>query len=135
MQFNNFDIDVFLRDYWQKKPLLIKNPWKSWNNPLEPDELAGLSCEQEVESRLITQTRDALKVEHGSFAESRFGQLGKKQRTLLVQAVDHYVPGVAVPIEPVRFAPTWLLAVVMVSFATAYDGVGLSFDSYDVFLI
>src|SRR3546814_18501987 len=39
MQFNNFDIDVFLRDYWQKKPLLIKNPWKSWNNPLEPDEL------------------------------------------------------------------------------------------------
>src|SRR3546814_7004616 len=67
MQFNNFDIDVFLRDYWQKKPLLIKNPWKSWNNPLEPDELAGLACEKEVESRLITQTRDALKVEHGSF--------------------------------------------------------------------
>src|SRR3546814_7938601 len=51
MQFNNFDIDVFLRDYWQKKPLLIKNPWKSWNNPLEPDELAGLACEKEVESR------------------------------------------------------------------------------------
>src|SRR3546814_4198300 len=66
MQFNNFDIDVFLRDYWQKKPLLIKNPWKSWNNPLEPDELAGLACEKEVESRLITQTRDALKVEHRS---------------------------------------------------------------------
>src|SRR3546814_16068130 len=79
MQFNNFDIDVFLRDYLQKKPLLIKNPWKSWNNPLEPDELAGLACEKEVESRLITQTRDALKVEHGSFAESRFGQLGKEE--------------------------------------------------------
>src|SRR3546814_4630032 len=73
MQFNNFDIDVFLRDYWQKKPLLIKNPWKSWNNPLEPDELAGLACETEVESRLITQTRDALKVENGSFDDTRFG--------------------------------------------------------------
>src|SRR3546814_5278515 len=87
MQFNNFDIDVFLRDYWQKKPLLIKNPWKSWNNPLEPDELAGLACEKEVESRLITQTRDALKVEHGSFAESRFGQLRSEEHTSELQSL------------------------------------------------
>src|SRR3546814_17466211 len=94
MQFNNFDIDVFLRDYWQKKPLLIKNPWKSWHNPLEPDELAGLACEKEVESRLIKQTSDALKVEHGSFDESRFGKLGTKPWTLLVPDVDKYVQDV-----------------------------------------
>src|SRR6185369_14568311 len=100
MQLKNFDIDGFLRGYWQKKPLLIKKPWKSWSNPLEPDELAGLACEEDVESRLITQARDTWKVEHGPFPESRFSKLGKKPWTLLVQAVDHAVPAVAALIEP-----------------------------------
>jgi 50S ribosomal protein L16 3-hydroxylase len=46
MQLHNFDIDTFLRDYWQQKPLLIKNAFPSWRNPLDPDELAGLACEE-----------------------------------------------------------------------------------------
>ena len=43
MQLSHFDPALFLRDYWQKKPLLIRNPWGEWRNPLEPDELAGLA--------------------------------------------------------------------------------------------
>ena len=57
-----FDADVFLRDYWQKKPLLIRNPWADWSNPLSPDELAGLACEDGVEARLVTGERDAWEV-------------------------------------------------------------------------
>src|SRR5690606_13029675 len=34
MEFDHFDVELFLRDYWQKKPLLIRNPWSSWSNPL-----------------------------------------------------------------------------------------------------
>lgn len=135
MQIQNFDINGFLRDYWQQKPLLIKNPWQQWRNPLEPDELAGLACEEEVESRLITQTRDAWKLEHGPIPESRFSKLGKKQWTLLVQAVDHFVPAVAALIEPFRFVPNWRIDDVMVSYAADQGGVGPHFDQYDVFLI
>ena len=135
MQLKNFDIDGFLRGYWQKKPLLIKNPWKSWSNPLEPDELAGLACEEDVESRLITQARDTWKVEHGPFPESRFSKLGKKPWTLLVQAVDHAVPAVAALIEPFRFVPNWRIDDVMVSYAADEGGTGPHFDQYDVFLI
>ena len=40
MQLRDFDFDGFLRESWQKKPHLIRNPWKSWTNPLEPDALA-----------------------------------------------------------------------------------------------
>ena len=54
MQLDKFDFDRFLSESWQKQPLLIRNPWTSWRNPLEPDELAGLACEREVESRLVT---------------------------------------------------------------------------------
>jgi 50S ribosomal protein L16 3-hydroxylase len=135
MQLHDFDVDVFLRDYWQKKPLLIRNPWTSWENRLEPDELAGLACEDEVESRLITQKRDTWKVEHGPFPEARFAKPGKKPWTLLVQAVDHHVAEVAALVAPFRFVPNWRIDDVMVSYAADQGGVGPHFDQYDVFLI
>lgn len=135
MRLTNFDIDSFLADYWQKKPLLIRNPWGEWTNPLDPDELAGLACEEEVESRLITQAGKSWNVEDGPLPEDRFGDFGPNGWTLLVQAVDHYVPDVAALIEPFRFIPNWRIDDVMVSLAADEGGVGPHFDQYDVFLI
>lgn len=135
MYFNNFDADGFLRDYWQRRPLLIRNPWAAWANPLAPDELAGLACEEDVESRLIEQRQGELSAENGPFPEDRFGKLGRSQWTLLVQAVDHYVPDVAALIAPFRFIPNWRIDDVMVSLAADQGGVGPHFDQYDVFLI
>lgn len=131
----DFDIDLFLRDYWQKKPLLIRNPWAEWHNPLDPDELAGLACEAGIESRLIESRDGRLALSHGPFAEDRFGELGKAPWTLLVQAVDHHVPDVAALIAPFRFVPDWRIDDVMVSYATDGGGVGAHFDQYDVFLV
>ena len=135
MQFNSFDTAAFLRDHWQKKPLLIRNPWLSWKSPLSPDELAGLACEDHVESRLITQSSDDWNAEHGPLPETRFGELGKSPWTLLVQAVDQHVPEVAAMIEPFRFIPNWRIDDVMVSYASDGGGVGPHFDHYDVFLV
>ena len=135
MQFSSFNIDLFLRDYWQKKPLLIKDPWSAWNNPLSPDELAGLACDDHVESRLITQESGDWNAENGPLPEDRFGQLDRLPYTLLVQAVDHYIPEVAAVIEPFRFIPNWRIDDVMVSYASDGGGVGPHFDHYDVFLI
>lgn len=135
MQFAQFDADAFLRDYWQKQPLLIRNPWEAWSNPLDPDELAGLACEDGVEARLVTQAADRLKAEHGPFPENRFGAMSEQPWTLLVQSVDHHVPDVAAMIAPFRFVPDWRIDDVMVSYATDGGGVGAHFDQYDVFLV
>lgn len=135
MHLTRFDTATFLRDYWQQKPLLIRNPWDGWTNPLAPDELAGLACEDDAEARLIVRTKNDWKVEHGPFAEKRFGKLGKAPWTLLVQAVDHVVPDVAGLIDPFRFIPNWRIDDVMVSYASDGGGVGPHFDQYDVFLI
>ncbi|MCL6250773.1 cupin domain-containing protein [Altererythrobacter sp. KTW20L] len=135
MKLTNFDIDLFLRDYWQKKPLLIRNPWDRWTNPLEPDELAGLACEEGVESRLVVRQGEQLALEAGPLPEERFGQLDGDSCTLLVQAVDHYVADVAALIEPFRFVPDWRIDDVMVSWAANGGGVGPHFDQYDVFLV
>ena len=135
MQFTHFDIDLFLRNHWQKAPLLIRNPWKDWRNPLEPDELAGLACEEGVESRLIMAADDRLAMESGPLPETRFGDLGRDPWTLLVQAVDQHVPDVAALIAPFRFVPDWRIDDVMVSYASDGGGVGAHFDQYDVFLV
>ncbi|MGE3691011.1 MAG: cupin domain-containing protein [Novosphingobium sp.] len=135
MQLLDFDSTRFLRDTWQQHPLLIRNPWAAWRNPLEPDELAGLACEDGVESRLITHSRKALRSEHGPFAEKRFGKLGKAPWSLLVQAADHHAPQVAELIAPFRFIPNWRIDDVMVSYASDGGGVGPHFDQYDVFLV
>ncbi len=135
MQFQNFNLDDFLTNHWQKRPLLIRNPWGIWHNPLEPDELAGLACEDEVESRLVIGNDDHRAMESGPFPEDRFGGLGTGPWTLLVQAVDHYVPDVAELIAPFRFVPNWRIDDVMVSYATDGGGVGSHYDNYDVFLV
>lgn len=135
MHFNDFDSAAFLRDTWQQQPLLIRNPWAHWQNPLAPDELAGLACEEGIEARLIRQAGTAWAMEEGHFSEKRFGKLGKQPWTLLVQAVDQYVPEVAALIEPFRFIPNWRIDDVMVSYASDGGGVGPHFDQYDVFLV
>jgi 50S ribosomal protein L16 3-hydroxylase len=135
MQLADFDSDHFLRHVWQKQPLLIRNPWRDWRNPLEPDDLAGLACEEAVESRLVIRDGARLVMETGPLAEDRFAALGEGPWTLLVQAVDHHAPVVAALIDPFRFVPDWRIDDVMVSYATDGGGVGPHFDQYDVFLV
>ena len=133
--FQTFDRAAFLRDYWQKRPLLIRNPWTQWRNPLEPDELAGLACEPFIESRLVSERAGQRMLEHGPLAEDRFATLGADPWTLLVQSVDHHVADVAALLDPFRFIPNWRVDDVMVSYAVNGGGVGPHFDHYDVFLI
>jgi 50S ribosomal protein L16 3-hydroxylase len=138
MELLHFDIDTFLRDFWQKKPCVIRNPWPQWGapwaNPVDPDELAGLACEEGIEARMISHGSQKWQAEHGPFPEDRFASV-KAPWTLLVQAVDHHVPEVAALIEPFRFVPDWRIDDVMVSYATDQGGVGPHYDHYDVFLI
>jgi 50S ribosomal protein L16 3-hydroxylase len=132
---DRFDIARFLREHWQRKPVLVRNPWRAWSNPLAPDALAGLACEEGVESRLIVPGARGSAVEHGPIAERRFAQLPDRGWTLLVQAVDQHVPQVAALLEAFRFVPNWRIDDVMVSYAADGGGVGPHFDQYDVFLI
>ncbi|HAQ86758.1 MAG TPA: cupin [Pseudomonas sp.] len=126
----------FLRDYWQKKPLLVRQAIPGFESPVSPDELAGLSLEEEVESRLVIEHGDTpWELRRGPFSEDTYQNLPERDWTLLVQAVDQLVPEVAELIEHFRFLPNWRIDDVMVSFAAPGGGVGPHFDNYDVFLL
>ncbi len=126
----------FLRDYWQKKPLLIRQAIPSFESPISADELAGLSLEDDVESRLVIEHGESpWELRRGPFSDDTYQNLPERDWTLLVQAVDQLVPEVSELIEHFRFLPNWRIDDVMVSFAAPGGGVGPHFDNYDVFLL
>ncbi|UVJ45823.1 cupin domain-containing protein [Pseudomonas sp. LS1212] len=126
----------FLRDYWQKKPLLIRQAFPDFESPIDADELAGLSLEEEVESRLVIEHGERpWEMRRGPFAEDEFCKLPEREWTLLVQAVDQFVPEVGELLEHFRFLPSWRIDDVMISFAAPGGSVGPHFDNYDVFLL
>lgn len=136
MLFEQMPVDVFLRDYWQKKPYLFRQALPDFRSPLAPDELAGLALEEEIESRLVIEHGNTpWELRRGPFTEKDFSQLPDSHWTLLVQAVDQWVPEVKVLLEEFRSLPSWRLDDIMISFAPQGGSVGPHYDQYDVFLI
>jgi 50S ribosomal protein L16 3-hydroxylase len=125
----------FLAEYWQKKPLLIKNAIPGFSGLLTPEELAGLACEDEVQSRIVQKKGSQWKLSNGPFDETDFSRLPNKDWTLLVQSVNHFLPEATDLLRQFDFIPHARLDDLMVSYAPDGGGVGPHFDSYDVFLL
>jgi 50S ribosomal protein L16 3-hydroxylase len=125
----------FMRKYWQKKPLLIRQAIPDIKAPLSRDELFALADSDDVESRLITHFRKRWALEHGPFAPDELPTPKTRQWSLLVQGVDLHDDRARALLERFRFAPDARLDDLMISYATDGGGVGPHFDSYDVFLL
>ena len=127
----------FLRDYWQKRPLLIRQAFADFVSPIEPNDLAGLAMEDTALSRLIIhdEARDRWKVKTGPLTEKDFASTPDKNWTLLVQDVDKWDHDVAALLEDFRFLPSWRMDDIMISYAEPGGGVGPHVDQYDVFLL
>ncbi|WP_049722134.1 cupin domain-containing protein [Gilvimarinus polysaccharolyticus] len=129
-------IDKFLKQYWQRQAVFLPQALADFRSPITPDELAGLALEDVIESRLIIHSKSApWQLKTGPFNEQDFAELPTEQWSLLVQAVDHWVPEVADLLDRFRFIPNWRLDDVMVSYAPKGGSVGPHFDYYDVFLV
>ncbi|TQV77132.1 hypothetical protein FLL45_04055 [Aliikangiella marina] len=132
---HNFDPDEFLAKHWQKAPCLIKQAFSRTPNYLTAEELAGLSLEDEIESRVISNIDGDWRLSHGPFSTKDFQNLPESHWTLLVQTLDHWLPELQALVDQFKFIPNWRFDDVMVSYATDQGGVGPHFDNYDVFLI
>lgn len=133
LKINDLSEQEFLSQYWQKKPLLIKQGFTNFQDPLDASELAGLAMEDSIESRIVTNHNDQWQAHQGPF--ENFSLLSDKHATLLVQAVDHWHPQAAQLLEPFRFIPNWRIDDLMISYSTPQGGVGPHLDQYDVFII
>ncbi len=124
----------FLEKYWQKQPVVLKNAFPNFVDPITPDELAGLAMEPEVDSRLVSRSEDGQwQASNGPF--EHFDNLGEKGWSLLAQAVNHWHEPSAELVRPFRVLPDWRLDDLMISFSVPGGGVGPHIDQYDVFII
>lgn len=125
----------FLRDYWHKKPLLIRNAIPGFTGLLSPAEMQGLARRDDVESRLIQGSGSSWQLDHGPFRAGDFKRLPKTAWTLLVQSLNHFLPEADALLKRFDFIPHARLDDLMVSYAVPGGSVGPHFDSYDVFLL
>ena len=133
----NMSVETFLAEYWQKKPLLIRQAFKNFNSPISGDELAGLACEEEVNSRIVIEKggEHPWQAIHGPMDESIFSKMPETHWTLVVNDLEKYLPELAWITDRFRFIPEWHLDDLMSSWAAPEGTVGPHVDLYDVFIL
>ncbi|MDE2599300.1 MAG: cupin domain-containing protein [Rhodocyclaceae bacterium] len=124
----------FLRDYWQKKPLLVRGAVPGFGDWLDRDSTVALACSDDAEARLIANADDEWEVRRGPFEPKDFKRR-KDLWTVLVQGVNLLLPQGDALLREFDFIPHARLDDLMVSYAVDGAGVGPHFDNYDVFLL
>jgi 50S ribosomal protein L16 3-hydroxylase len=126
--------DVFLKKYWQKKPLLIRDAIKNFKSPITEKDLFRIAQNENAISRLIEFKRGIWQVKYGPFKKLDLPKKINTPWTILVQNMNHHLPFAESFLNLFKFIPYARLDDLMVSFATKKGSVGPHFDSYDVFL-
>ncbi|MBC7945169.1 MAG: cupin domain-containing protein [Burkholderiales bacterium] len=128
----------FLREHWQKKPLLVRQAIPDLRdrlNGIDRQMLIELSARDDLQSRLVLRERGRWQLQRGPFDKHDFRRLPKSDWTLLVNGLDRVLPQANNLLLEFSFLPTARLDDVMASYASGGGGVGPHFDSYDVFLL
>ena len=133
--FNGLSAQQFLSDYWQKKPLLIRNAFPGFKDFVSFESLQALAQRDDVLSRLVIEREGAWSVKQGPLKPSDFRGLKRAHWSLLVQGIDQLLPAGKALLSHFNFIPHARLDDLMISFAQKEGGVGPHFDSYDVFLL
>ena len=126
-------VDQFLKEYWHKKPLLIRQAIPGFQPLIPKAELFAMAARDDVESRLISFINQHWEMKAGP--QEKLPLKEKKDWTLLVQGVNLHDDQADALLRQFRFIPDSRLDDLMISFATDGGGVGPHFDSYDVFLL
>lgn len=124
-----------MRRHWQREPLLLRNAFRAFEDPLTPAEVLELAGYDEAQSRLVQRRGRRWTLEHGPFPASRFERLPSRGWTVLVQDTNHFSREADALLSRFDFIPHARIDDVMVSYAVPGGGVGPHVDSYDVFLL
>lgn len=129
----NISPETFLAEYWQKKPLLIKNGLPQLIGMFEPSDIIELAQDEDATSRLITQKEGKWSLKNSPFTPKDFNKL-PPHWTVLVQNMEQWSPDLANLWHAFDFIPQWQRDDIMVSYAPKGGSVGRHYDNYDVFL-
>ena len=124
-----------MRRHWQREPLLLRQAFPAFRDPLSPRDVLALAGAEEAASRLVRRRGKRWTLEHGPFARAQLASLPRRDWTVLVQDTNHFSPAADRLLAHFDFVPHARIDDVMVSYAVPGGGVGPHVDSYDVFLL
>lgn len=129
--------ETFLAEYWQKKPLFVKNAFPNFEDPISADEIAGLAFESFIPSRFIYESggERPWQLKMGPATDEDFASLKDKKWMLVVNDVEKNLPQLKGMLTPFDFIAHWRLDDLQVSLGEDEGTVGAHWDDYDVFLI
>lgn len=131
--------ETFFREFWQKKPLLMRDAIPNFKCPLDTNELAGLACEDEFSSRLMRVREEDKKwtLEVGPFPEEVLQTLPDDQAwSLVINELDSKIPAMnSIITDLFPQFPRWRISDIQASVSPEDGGVGAHSDNFDVFLI
>ena len=136
---NTITPEQFLSDYWQKKPLLIKQGLPQLIGMFEPEDILGLAIDEDATARLLTQAaskqegQPQWQLKKNPLTEADFDNL-PEQWSVLVQNLEQWSPELGALWQALDFIPQWQRDDIMVSYAPKGGSVGKHYDNYDVFL-
>ena len=125
----------FLREHWQKRPLLVRGAFPAFADPLSAREVLDLACSPDAESRVVRRAGRHWDVRHGPFSRAELARRPGRNWTVLVQDTNHFSDRAAALLARFAFVPHARVDDLMVSYAVPGGTVGPHVDSYDVFLI
>ncbi len=133
----------FMREYWHKKPLLVKKAIPAFDmastngqvlgSPISHEELFAMANDADEQNRIIKSKPWGYC--NGPFKKKDIPSIHSPNWTLLLQGMEARHSSAAKVLSWFRFIPDARLDDLMISVAGPGGGVGPHFDSYDVFLI
>ena len=130
--------DEFLKNYWHKKPILIRNAINLNNLVVLPNkqQLLQLSCNEDIQSRIVFKnSENQYDVEYGPFIENDWKNIEQDCWNLLVSDIDKWQPKSCEILEYFKFIRHWIFDDIMLSCGSIGGTVGPHTDHYDVFLL
>jgi 50S ribosomal protein L16 3-hydroxylase len=127
----------FLENVWQQQPLVVRQAFPGFESPISADELAGLSCEPGINSRIVIEKggKHPWQTLYGPMDEAVFRNLPATHWSLLVNDVEKHLPQLVWIMDQFRFIPEWCVDDLMISYAPEGGSVGPHLDQYDVFIL
>jgi len=127
----------FLENVWQQQPLVVRQAFPGFESPVSADELAGLSCEPGINSRIVIEKggKHPWQTLYGPMDEAVFQGLPATHWSLLVNDVEKHLPQLVWIVDQFRFIPEWCVDDLMISYAPEGGSVGPHLDQYDVFIL
>lgn len=140
----NLSVAQFMQDYWQKKPLLIKQAMPNFIDAITKDAFLQVAKSSDLPTRLIsastckTSKKTTWQMQHGfsktPTLKSKEAQTHELRWTVLVQHIHLHNPNLGKILQAFNFLPYARLDDLMISYAIDGAGIGAHVDSYDVFL-